>query len=308
MSTSHESERFRTIVVPLDGSELSEQIFYFLPRICPPAETYLHLVGVFQPWTYGIGLLEPIPNTSLEMLRQSWQALLTTQQERLSKAGYTVTTHLREGDVVIEIFDVASTVHADLIAMSTHGRSGFTSFALGSIAERVLQDSPLPLLLVKQSPPAIDTPIRNIVVTLDGSELAEQALSVARRLVAGGNVRVTLLRVVQELDKGNRRILFRNEAEAEATMQQWLGLSNQYLHDVAQRSFDKQTDVQLLALRGDPDETICSVVCEVPADLIVMSTHGRTGISRWIYGSVANKVLRRAACPVLMVRSKASEL
>ncbi len=86
-------------------------------------------------------------------------------------------------------------------------------------------------------------------------------------------------------------------------MQRWKALSSRYLEQVAYRLYADGFKVHSEILSGDPSTTICTTAETLPADLIVMSTHGRSGMARWVYGSVANKVLRNAPCPVLLVRS-----
>ena len=296
---------FKKILIPLDGSTLAEQTLDFLPRFTQPLQTELLLVSVAQPWTYTMGMIETMPVSALDSLIESWESYLHEQALLLTKAGYNVRTQIREGDTALELLALANSEAVDLIAMSTHGRTGLSRIALGSIAERVLQNATLPLLLVRnQKASEADTKIQQILTPLDGSDFAEQAVPVASEMAKQCNASLTLLRVIQELDEHNKRLLFKNQQEAEESMRRWKALSSRYLEQVAYRLYSDGFKVHAEILSGDPDSTICTTAETLPADLIVMSTHGRSGVARWVYGSVANKVLRNAPCPVLLVRNQ----
>lgn len=296
---------FKKIVVPLDGSILAEQTLAFLPRFASPLQTHLDLVCVVQPWVYAFGMTEATPISVLNDLRENWEAYLHQKEVELTSLGYTVKPHILEGDVATEILRLAESEEANLIAMSTHGRSGFSRIALGSVAERVLQKASLPLLLVRESLAVQNqSPLQHLLTPLDGSNYAEQAVPVAVEMAQQTGADLTLLRVIQELDEYNKRLLFKSDEEAEASMRQWKALSSRYLEQVACDMCGDRLQVHSEILSGDPDKLICAIAESLPADLIVMSTHGRSGIARWTYGSVANKVLRSAPCPVLLVRNQ----
>ncbi|MFN8442885.1 MAG: universal stress protein [Caldilineaceae bacterium] len=296
---------FRKILIPLDGSPLAEQTLAFLPRFTQPLQTELLLVSIVQPWTYTMGATDAMPVSALDSLIDSWNTYLHEQALRLTGAGFNVRTQIREGDTALEILSLAGSEGVDLIAMSTHGRAGLSRIALGSIAERVLQGATLPLLLVRnQNVGQASSKIQQILTPLDGSDFAEQAVPLATEMAKQCGAELTLLRVIQELDEHNKRLLFKSQQEADESLQRVKGLTSRYLEQVAYRLYSDGFKVHCEILSGEPSNTICTTAETLPADLIVMSTHGRSGVARWMYGSVANKVLRNAPCPVLLVRSK----
>jgi nucleotide-binding universal stress UspA family protein len=128
-------------------------------------------------------------------------------------------------------------------------------------------------------------------------------LPLARDLAQESGASLLLLQVIQALDEGSRRILFESEAAAEATIGLWRAEAEAYLQVVAQGLRTRGVAVAVRVLVGDPDKAICDTVTAENIDLVVMSTHGRSGLNRWVYGSVANKVLRRVSCPLLLVRN-----
>ena len=300
---------FKKIVVPLDGSLLAEQALSFLPRFVSPLQTHIDLVCVVQPWVYALGMSEATPISVINDLHENWKAYLHQQEIFLQGLGYTVQSHVLEGDIAAEILALAANKNADLIVMSTHGRSGFRRLALGSVAERVLQNATIPLLLVREGAALQTTnPIEHLLVPLDGSSFAERSIPLAVELSTQTGATLTMLRVVQDLDAQNKQIIFKSEEAAEEAVTQWKSLATRYLDELAKGIEAEGVKVSSVVLCGDPDKLIGSKAEALPADLIIMSTHGRSGVSRWVYGSVANKVLRTATCPVLLVRNEVDEL
>ena len=300
---------FKKIVIPLDGSLLAEQALSFLPRFVSPLQTHIDLVCVVQPWVYALGMSEATPISVINDLHENWQAYLHQQEIFLQGLGYTVQSHVLEGDIAAEILALAANKNADLIVMSTHGRSGFRRLALGSVAERVLQNATIPLLLVREGAALQTTnPIDHLLVPLDGSSFAERSIPLAVELSTQTGATLTMLRVVQDLDAQNKQIIFKSEEAAEEAVTQWKLLATRYLDELAKGIKAEGVKVSSMVLSGDPENLIGTIAETLPADLIVMSTHGRSGVSRWVYGSVANKVLRTASCPVLLVRNEVDEL
>ncbi|HRW06357.1 MAG TPA: universal stress protein [Caldilineaceae bacterium] len=295
---------YRKIVVPMDGSPLAEEILPHLQRMALPAQSEVHLVGVLEAWRYAMGTPDLAMIDLVQYLRDDLQNYLAQQQETLQKQGYRVTIHCRDGDAALTIIDVANAIHADLIAMTTHGRSGVRRWTLGSVAERVLHEAEQPLLIVRHETVSTDT-LKYLLVPLDGSAMSEEALAHATNIAQATGATLLLLHVVQAIDPTNQRLLFQSKAEAESAVHEWMDEGQRYLDGVGQRVAKQGIRCETRVRLGDPDRVICATTIDAGIDLVVMSTHGRTGVRRWIYGSVANKVLRGLDCPLLLVRSAA---
>lgn len=147
---------------------------------------------------------------------------------------------------------------------------------------------------------------KHIVVPLDGSELAELALVDAFSLAQLNQAEVTLLQVIPPIEQvvgaGTNHPIYID--------QQWetkRGLALDYLTEVGQRLGSEDVSVHPAVELGPPAETIIDYAHKHAIDLIVMATHGRSGLQRWVYGSVADKVLRGAHLPVLLVRAHAQQ-
>ena len=144
---------------------------------------------------------------------------------------------------------------------------------------------------------------KRILVPLDGSPLAEAALDHARQLALCHNSEIVLLRVVISpytivapdlvlAGQGVDQELLQQEAE-------------QYLQTQANKLAAQGIAIHLVACQGPVAEAILDHARSLAVDVIVMSTHGRGGVSRWVYGSVADRVLQAAPCPVLLIRASA---
>ncbi len=147
--------------------------------------------------------------------------------------------------------------------------------------------------------------IKKILVSLDGSRLAEKALPYARTLAQKFDAELILVRVLQPMvimsDYGYvpfyQSQVLQEEADAKV-----------YLRSIQKKFSKLGLTIHIEVLEGNPvAETILDMARETAVDLIVMSTHGRSGLSQWVYGSVANKVLQHAPCPIFLVRAKKLE-
>jgi nucleotide-binding universal stress UspA family protein len=161
------------------------------------------------------------------------------------------------------------------------------------------------VLLVRETLRNANGGLQRILVPLDGSPLAEQALPIAQALATATGAQLLLLQVVQALDEGGKWMLFPSETAADATLARWCADAEHYLQQTASPLHDTGVIAEVRAVLGDPDKVIHDLVADERIDLVVMSTHGRSGLNRWYYGSVANKVMRSVGCPLLLVRSEA---
>ena len=202
-----------------------------------------------------------------------------------------------------------------LIAMSTRGRSGLNRLAYGSVADRVLHGTETPLLLIspqEQSAQAA-APLQGIVVPLDGSALSEAALPIAESLGAALGVGLTLVRAVSEAALSRRALgaaphldypgplldspeyAWELAEHAESSARSYL---EQHQGPLAYRGLQVSTQV----LHGPPAPQLVTLMQDAPNRLAVMCTRGRSGVERWVLGSVADQVLRSSGRPVLVIR------
>lgn len=292
---------YRKILIPLDGSPLAEHVLNHVAWLVTPGETELCLVSIIETWRYSMAGPEFALADLITPIRTGMEEYLQTQQAKLQQAGYCVTTRVLEGDPATVILSMVQTDGIDLIAMSSHGRAGFVHWALGSVAERVVHGAQIPVFLVRETTAPRQGQLQTILLPLDGSAVAEQALPEAQALAKANKAQLLLIQVIQKLDEGSQHLLFKDEAAAKATFAAWRSQVESYLAGVAQRVAADGVASDYRVVVDNPDRAICAMSNH--ADLIVMGTHGRTGVRRWVYGSVANKVLRGASCPLLLVHT-----
>jgi nucleotide-binding universal stress UspA family protein len=219
----------------------------------------------------------------------------------LREQGISVETTTRFGNPATEIIRSAREYAADLLVMSTHGRSGPGRWLYGSVADEVLRHADVPVVLL--SPDArtelpAERPAR-ILVPLDGSQLGEATLAPARDWAARLGAELILLQVVfwPPLIYGDGAELMMLDPEED------LRIAQEYVDDVAKRWRSDATPIRTRTMLGRPVPTaIAQVAAQEQVDLVAMATHGRSGVARVVLGSVATGTLQRADLPVLVIR------
>ncbi len=294
----------RKILIPLDGSPFAERVLAFVRGLAKPSTTDLIFVHVAQPNPY-YTVVTPDAIHTVDIT--DWQERANQYMNRITEEvraeGYTVSAMITEGDVASAICDMAETQEADLIAMTTHGRSGIEKWVLGSVADRVVRSAQQPVFLVRpqedQHPPM---PIRRILVPLDGSRTAEQALPQAIELANENNSEIWLLQSVEFPEYWGEEYAGMHAMPSTVSIEEQEEAARAYLHQIADSLTSGQIPAQIVVTTGHAASAISDVVADNEIDLIVMSTHGRSGLSRWVFGSVAEKVVRLAECPIFLVR------
>ena len=193
---------FQKVVVPLDGSELAEKVLSWVRQVTSPIGTELILMQNIELSAYAFASDSPgVAARLYQTIYRDTEKYLQRQKRVLTKEGYRVQMEIARGDTAGAIVQVAADLKADLIAMTTHGRTGIGRMTLGSIADRVVRTADLPVLLVRAGAegPATES-IREILVPLDGSELSEQALPIARMLAEKQGSHILLLQAIEQLE------------------------------------------------------------------------------------------------------------
>ena len=185
------------------------------------------------------------------------------------------------GSVAPTLIHHAAEEGFDLIAMSTHGRSGLSKFFYGSVAEELLRASPVPLLLVR--PDFEPTRFRRILVPLDGSKRAESILSLATGFAkaSGGELLIVTVLPAPQPERVTWHKVQESRGKVEAA----------------------GVPAKIVVRYGDPLKEILRVGQMREVDLIALSTHGRTGMERFRFGSVAEEILKKSKIPLLVQRT-----
>lgn len=197
---------------------------------------------------------------------------------------------LREGDPTEEILRTAEERHCDLIVLGTHGRGGLGRVLMGSVAEAVLRRAACPVVTIRSG--AGLKALRTVLYATDLSEPSDQAFPVARALARDHRAALVILHVYPPP-------MFHAEEIARRPPDGYVDSLWEALHRY--EVSDAGVTVTHRLAEGDPAKEVVRAAQELKCDLVVLGTHGRTGLRRILVGSVAESVLRRAECPVLTV-------
>jgi len=329
------------ILVPLDGSKRAERALPVAARIaraCGGSVVLLRAVTIpikYEPYMYE-SLVSQSPifrqqvlDLETEKLKQ-YLADIARSEDLMDLKTETITL---TGEAAPTILDVAREQHIDLIVMSSHGHTGFKRWVLGSVAQRVARHSPVPVFILRDggslpthSFPDPKRPLRALMglVPLDGSELAESALVPAAELItalaAPAQGIMQLTQVIpfpgSEQDDAQGRTDLEAKEQAICEAELYLGvvadrLRNGNITDLhfgVVCSIAEGKDVAEALIRlAEHGEAMESTGLLGSCDLLVMATHGRSGLQRWIMGSVTERVLEATKLPLLIVHACRSD-
>ena len=305
---------YSRIIVPLDGSEFSETALPYARAIAGSLTIPVELVEAFdvlppaarhrQSAEAGRRMLADAERTSRDYLGRI--------QADLRSAGLVAVATTLPGPPARALVDWLVREPEALVVMSTHGRGGIARWAIGSVADKVLHSIPNPMLLIRssaESGPADNVAVKTVLVPLDGSELSEASLPHAAAVATGLGARILLLQATATADF-YRRYLDRSPAAGELLSPEDLVQADSdeartTLAGAARRlaqEFGFGGQVVASHLQGqNPAEAIVETAGAEPT-MVVMTTHGRSGINRLVLGSVTDRVVRHANAPVLVVR------
>lgn len=308
---------FHNIIVPLDGSLRAERTLSVAARIARSRNATLTLVRVVytQPEAGAYMIPAVIPNNELaEREEQEAHDYLNAVAASPVLHGVNVKTAVGIGVPAQVILDTIQATRADGVIIGSHGRTGLSRWVLGSVAQAIVRHSSAPVLLLREQGSALSDdeahtrPLR-ILVSLDGSELAEAALGPAQLLGEAisepGGYELHLVRVIQ----------YPNTVGADPARDKARASAQAYLTSLAERFSAAAPVVTIVVLDQDPADALARMtrpgeqVAGAPDadgyDLMAMATHGRSGLARLAIGSVTERVLTGATAPALIVRPDA---
>jgi nucleotide-binding universal stress UspA family protein len=329
-----ERHMYRRIMVPLDGSARAESALPVAARLARESGATIYFVDVANVGLdYGPMLgPAPFPQEVIDRAYDETVAYLKAVVGRADLAGIATETEVLSGPVADTLLGAAQAHHADLIVMNSHGRSGLTRWALGSVAEHLVHHAPGPVVVLRESEaagmttPAAAVKVWRALVGLDGSPLAEAALAptvdLIRALAAPARGELHLVRVVgpapapedemTPLLGGVQRVrqahdAVRRDAEAylrsiaERAQAAEPGQASLHTSWVVIEARDVATAL-IQAAEGLQGATGQPQAGAPAVTMIALATHGRGGIARWALGSVAERVIEGTRLPALIVR------
>jgi nucleotide-binding universal stress UspA family protein len=301
---------FQRILIPLDGSPRAELI---LPQVAHLLKRkasvlfFVRSVATSSPAKGGDDTTPPLVH-----LREEAESYLQGVARRYTDAGANVHTRVLEGAPAEAILDAARREGATMIAMTTHGRTGLLKWLIGSVADKVIRASDVPVLLIRPShladPPAREpatpgeSPFRRILIATDGSPTSMAIVDPARQFAALFGSEIVALHVWDSYVPDGAPLLGM-EAGMAALPEAPSSSEDEVTARVARQLGPSGLKVTRVTRYGEPASAILDQSEEHEVDLIALATHDRSELSRWMTGSVAERVLKSAGVPLLIVRA-----
>jgi nucleotide-binding universal stress UspA family protein len=298
---------FERILVPLDGSKNAEMVLPYVEEIAGRFRSQLSLVGVIENDNTPITLTGVKNNDVLYMyLAQIAKQAAEQGKEFGIESSQQIAFKLLSGHIAQKILLYSEEINADLIGLTSRGASSHEKWVLGNISAKVLRATRKPVLLVRRR---VDDKtlgekrlIKRILLPLDGSKIGESAIRVSEALAMKLNAQIVLIHVLEPLIKfgiydTNPSIpamdnLISRQVEAQAYLDKVIGLLKERTGIVSESNL----------VVGYPANEIADYAQNHDIDLIAISTHGRTGLQQWVFGSVTDKLLHFGDTPLLVVR------
>jgi len=286
---------YKRLLVALDGSELSERAIPYAQAISKTrgSEIILFTVSI----------------ASVEQLDRPMKAYLELKAKELQSQGIKASSAITYGNVPDEIVGFADKNDIDLIIISTHGYSGIKRWVLGSVARKVLYGTSVQVLLIKSKAPQVSqVELKKLLLPLDGSPFSESPIPSIEQLIKGTGTEIVLTLVCEPPlvpSYGDHPInptweKHRDKLWAEAKQE-----ASEYLKSMETKLKKQGLKVRSQVIPGELGrvaETILQAAQKEKVDLITMATHGRSAVSRWVYGGVANRIVEQSVQPVLLIR------
>ena len=299
---------FTRILTPLDGSKTAEKVLPYARFVAEQLKLPIELLAV-------VDIVEMTTHISADRalhLDTMIEDSVRNSEQYLGRVagtfpGASTKCRVEKGKAEQVIIETAAADEGTLITMATHGRSGINRWLLGSIAEKVLRGATNPLLVVRATEEAkadnVAT-LKSIVMPLDGSELAESVLPTVAELAKTLKLEVVLFRAYSipysayASAEGYYAVDY--EELLKAMREEAVDYLEKKTEAVKKLGIDK---VSCVAKEGFAADEIISLSRKSAENLIAMCTHGRSGVKRWVLGSVTETVVRHSADPVLVIRA-----
>ena len=281
------------ILVPLDGSDLAEIALPYAEKLAVAFGSEVALLYVSE--------------AAEDQYRHMHQLYIEDMAGQMRSRIKKVTPLVLDGKPAKEIIDYAEKNKVGLIIMASHGRSGISPWSMGSVANKVLHAAKMPLLLIKAVEPSQQAPgkqiLNRILLPLDGSEVGEAAVPYVKELFERLGSEVILFEVVSpgkhiRTVGGLDYVLY-----PEQDLEQIKAEASKRLDKVYQQLKGGKGKVKIEVRVGNVAQEIIKFTEEKSVNLIAISSHGRSGIARWVFGSIAHKVVQASKTPLLIVRA-----
>jgi nucleotide-binding universal stress UspA family protein len=298
---------FTRVLIPLDGSKTAERVLPYARFIAEALRIPIELLAVIDVAAMASQVASE-RGRHLDIIIPEVERRGRSYLEKIATEfpGLTIGITIGKGKPAETIIEKAASDKGTLITMATHGRSGIKRWLLGSVAEKVLRGTANALLLVRAAGQAElkrEPSLRSITVPLDGSQLAASVLPLVATIAQRINVEIVLFRAYElpaSAYYGSEDYLPNYEELKDNVKKEVRSYLGKEIETLKSQGIEK---VSFFVTEGSGPDEIISYARKRPDTLIAMCTHGRSGVKRWVLGSVTEKVVRHSGDPVLVMRA-----
>ncbi len=295
------------ILVPLDGSTVAEGVLPYVRALAPALKVKVEFLKVGER-DAAVDIANPMVGQYMDRVGAS---LRSQSEDYLNNIKRTfkdtdVTYGTRIGKPAEIIAEEGAKEEDTLIAMSTHGRGGVGRWLMGSVTDKVIHMGTTPMLVVRateEGAPVAETELKTIIVPLDGSDIAEAVLPMVTTIAKALGLEVLLIRSISlptTYAAGPEYAPWPTEDFTEEMEKQATVALEKTAVELKRAGV---ANVRIMVVTGPPAIQVVDIAKDTPNSLVIMSTHGRSGVGRFVLGSVADRVVRHAGSPVLLMRA-----
>lgn len=281
--------KYRKILVPIDGSESSLHALSESFKLAQNEGSWITALCVVPPYVGDLSLTAM--QNLYDQMKKPCEEALKKAKDLSSKYRILIKTEIEEGEPHERIVDFAEALNCDLIVIGRHGLSRLEKVLLGSVTARVIGYSPIDVLVV---PKGASIDFQNILLTTDGSKFSYIAERRAIDLAKSYGGKLTILSVIE--------IPIEIYAESPQTFEDLIEKTKEYVENLKRQAEVEGIKVESMVMEGNPYKIILEISQKIKPGIILMGSHGKTGLKRLLMGSVTEKVIGFTSAPVLVVK------
>jgi len=279
--------KYRKILVAYDGSLSAQNALSLASQLAREDKSWIKVLAVVPPYQGDLELLGV--SDIKEAIIGPGQQLLTEARQLADREGVHILTNLEQGEPYEQIVHVAEEENCDLIVMGRRGKGKMERALIGSVTARVIGHTNKDVLVI---PETAKLSWQNILLATDGSTCCDNALARALEIAQERKAKLSAVSVVYTNDEFY--------AVGQDVMKELYQEADKVLDKVRNWAGDLGVQTELFVRDGEPHQAITAMAAEISASLIVMGSHGRKGLTRLLMGSVIERVIGYADCPVLV--------
>ena len=284
--------KYKKILVAYDGSETARNALVVSAKLAKQDNSWIKVLAVVPPYD---GDLELVGVSNIkETIEGPGEELLAEAREIADNEGVHVLTNLAQGEPFERIAAIADDENCDLIVMGRQGVDHFERELMGNVTERVIGYTARNVLVVPENS-KWDGKWDSILLATDGSSNSDAAYEEALQIAKYRSARIAVISAVK-INVNNESVAFAQAAARELEMK-----AQNIVNAFKERAAGMDIHVEMFVKLGEPHQVITALAAELDVTAIVMSTHGKTGLKRLLMGSVTQRTIGYADCPVLVV-------